>query len=84
MPSATGFVAALVSILFFGSNFVPVKSIEIGDGVFFQFIMCNAIFITSLPVLAFQNFPPFHSLAMFGGALWCTGRAHNCIQSIIV
>lgn len=72
--SAAGYIAAMISILFFGSNFVPVKRIEIGDGIFYQFIMCNAIFITSLPVYAYQDFPPFHDLAMLGGAMWTTGN----------
>lgn len=43
-------------------------------GIFFQFILCNAIFMTSLPVLAYQGFPTFHPFAMWGGVLWCTGN----------
>ena len=50
------------------------KRIDLGDGVFMQFIMCCAIFMTSLPVLLVQGFPPFHGFAMLGGALWCTGN----------
>ena len=57
---ALGYVACLIAVVFFGTNFVPVKRVAIGDGVFFQFIMCTAIFITSLPVYAFQKFPEFH------------------------
>lgn len=72
--SGIGFVGVLISVLGFGSNFVPLKRIEIGDGVFFQFIMCNAIFMTSIPVLLIQNFPKMHGLAMLGGFLWCTGN----------
>ena len=72
--TATGYIAATISILFFGSNFVPVKKCEIGDGIFFQFFMCNAIFITALPVYSFQEFPPFHDIAVIGGFLWCTGN----------
>ena len=69
-----GYFACLVAVTFFGTNFVPVKRIAIGDGVFFQFVMCCAIFITSLPIYAYQKFPPFHNLAMLGGFLWCTGN----------
>lgn len=72
--SGIGFVGVLISVLGFGSNFVPLKRIEIGDGVFFQFIMCNAIFMTSIPVLIIQNFPKMHGLAILGGFLWCTGN----------
>ncbi len=52
--SKIGYVAALVAVLAFGSNFVPVKRVQTGDGVFFQWVMCNAIFITSFPVLFAQ------------------------------
>lgn len=72
--SSIGYLAAFVAVICFGSNFVPIKRVDIGDGVFFQFIMCNAIFITSFPVLIIQNFPQFHALAMLGGFLWCTGN----------
>lgn len=68
-----GYCAALVAVMFFGSNFVPIKNVKTGDGVFFQFFMCNAIFMTSLPVLLMQG-ATFHGLAMIGGALWCTGN----------
>jgi hypothetical protein len=71
---ALGYLGLLIVVLFFGSNFVPLKRIKIGDGVFFQFIMCNGIFITSIPVLLVQNFPELHGLALFGGFLWCTGN----------
>eukprot|EP01031_Cornospumella_fuschlensis_P026617 gene26617-32166_t len=72
--SWTGYIGVLISVLGFGSNFVPLKRIKIGDGVFFQFIMCNAIFMTSIPVLIAQKFPTIHGLAFLGGFLWCTGN----------
>lgn len=74
MSAALGYGACLIAILCFGSNFVPIKRVQIGDGVFSQFMMCNGIFMTSLPILAIQNFPPFHRFAMLGGVLWCTGN----------
>ena len=37
--TVVGYVACLVAIVSFGSNFVPAKKVDIGDGVFFQFIM---------------------------------------------
>lgn len=69
-----GYMGVLVSVVCFGSNFVPLKRIKIGDGVFFQFCMCNAIFMTSIPVLIIQDFPKMHGLALLGGFLWCTGN----------
>ena len=71
---ALGFIDVVVAVFFFGSNFLPLKNIKIGDGVFFQFCMCNGIFMTAIPVLIFQSFPPIHGLAMLGGFLWCTGN----------
>eukprot|EP01039_Chlorochromonas_danica_P009144 gene9144-10094_t len=72
--SGLGYLGVFISIIFFGSNFIPLKRVKIGDGVFFQFIMCNAIFMTSIPVLIIQKFPQIHGLAFLGGFLWCTGN----------
>ena len=74
MSAVVGYISMLVAVVCMGSNFVPLKGIRIGDGMFFQFCMCNAIFITAIPVLIIQGFPPIHGLALFGGALWCTGN----------
>jgi len=70
----TGFVAAGIAVLGFGSNFVPAKKIYSGDGIFFQWAMCSAIWIVGLCVYIYQGFPKFEPLAMLGGALWCTGN----------
>lgn len=74
-----GFHACLLAVLFFGSNYVPAKHVKVGDGVFFQFIMCAAIWVTSLPVIFYmaKDFPATSTefgIAMFGGFLWCTGN----------
>lgn len=45
-----GFLAAAIAVVFFGSNYVPVKKFETGDGVFFQWINCSAIWIVGLVV----------------------------------
>lgn len=74
MSAIVGYCSMVVAVICMGSNFVPLKGIRIGDGIFFQFCMCNAIFITSIPVLMIQSFPPVHGLALFGGFLWCTGN----------
>ena len=41
---ATGYVAVVIAVLFFGTKFVPVKRFETGDLMFFQWVMCSAIF----------------------------------------
>jgi len=72
--ASIGYIAVVVAVVCFGSNFVPIKNIKIGDGVFFQFCMCCAVFMTSIPVLLIQGFPPVHGMAILGGFLWCTGN----------
>ena len=43
---SVGFAAAAVAVVFFGSNFVFAKDVKLGDGVFFQWVMCIAIWMT--------------------------------------
>jgi len=74
MAEWTGYVAAAVAVLFFGSNFVPVKKFESGDGLFFQWILCTGIWMTGLVVNGIQGWPRFEPIAMIGGVLWCTGN----------
>ena len=38
--SIIGYIGVAVAVLFFGSNFIPIKKYETGDGVFFQFVVC--------------------------------------------
>lgn len=83
-----GYCAALIAIVCFGSNFVFAKGIQLGDGVFFQFVMCVSIWMTSLPLLFYWgHFPSTTTdfgIAMMGGGLWCTGNmlAGSIIQLI--
>ncbi|XP_067825433.1 transmembrane protein 144-like isoform X2 [Heptranchias perlo] len=71
---ALGFTACAVSVVFFGSNFVPVKKFDTGDGMFFQWILCSAIWIVSLLVNLTLKCPKFWPLAMLGGCVWATGN----------
>jgi hypothetical protein len=43
-PAGVGYLAVAIAVLFFGSNFVPVKRYDTGDGMFFQWVMASAIF----------------------------------------
>uniref|UniRef100_A0A8C2DJH9 Transmembrane protein 144a n=1 Tax=Cyprinus carpio TaxID=7962 RepID=A0A8C2DJH9_CYPCA len=69
-----GFISCAVAVVFFGSNFVPVKKIETGDGMFFQWILCAAIWTVSLVVNIILHYPKFWPLVMLGGAIWATGN----------
>ncbi|CAD5113163.1 DgyrCDS2352 [Dimorphilus gyrociliatus] len=73
-PTSVGFIGAGVAVIFFGSNFVPLKKFETGDGLFFQWILCIAIWHVGLVVNAIRKFPIFYPLAMVGGTLWCSGN----------
>ena len=35
-----GWVGIAIAVLYFGSNFIPIKKYETGDGMFFQFVVC--------------------------------------------
>ncbi|MCI4395059.1 hypothetical protein PGIGA_G00175960 [Pangasianodon gigas] len=69
-----GFVSCAVSVLFYGSNFVPVKKIDTGDGMFFQWVLCAAIWTVSMIANIILSSPKFWPLAMLGGAIWATGN----------
>ncbi|XP_062513953.1 transmembrane protein 144-like isoform X2 [Corticium candelabrum] len=56
-----GFIAAAIAVIFFGSQYLPVKKFDTGDGIFFQWIMCIAIWICGLVVnLVISYSPPQH------------------------
>lgn len=35
-----GYLGIAIAVFFFGSNFIPIKKYETGDGMFFQFVVC--------------------------------------------
>ncbi|XP_068571314.1 transmembrane protein 144b [Cebidichthys violaceus] len=71
---AYGIAANVVAALLYGSNFVPVKRIEMGDGMFFQWVYCAAIWIVSMFADLVLQSPKFYPFAMLGGVIWATGN----------
>ncbi|XP_029368902.1 transmembrane protein 144b [Echeneis naucrates] len=71
---AYGITANVVAVLLYGSNFVPVKRIETGDGMFFQWVNCAAIWVVSIIGDTMLQTPKFHPFAMLGGVIWATGN----------
>jgi glucose uptake protein GlcU len=77
-----GFIAVFIAVLCFGSNFLPVKKFDTGDGMFYQWCMCSAIFVwgmlLQLGLYMFRDAAAasveFFPLAAFGGVLWATGN----------
>lgn len=74
MSLAVGLAAALVSIIGWGSNFVPMKRIRQYDPVWFQLVMCASIFVTSLLVSAFFGSFEVSYWAVLSGLLWSAGN----------
>uniref|UniRef100_A0A3Q3VUJ7 Uncharacterized protein n=1 Tax=Mola mola TaxID=94237 RepID=A0A3Q3VUJ7_MOLML len=67
-----GTAANAAAVLLYGSNFVPVKRIETGDGMFFQWVTCAAIWVVSMVGNLILHSPKFYPFAMLGGAIWAT------------
>jgi hypothetical protein len=67
LPIWAGFIGCLVATFFYGSNLVPVKQFSAGDGFFFQFIFCVAVYIVGLIVDLILNNHRFYPLVVIGG-----------------
>jgi hypothetical protein len=70
IPSYIGFITLAISVVFYGSFFLPVKKYETGDGMFFQLILCIGIWSTAFVINWIRNFPRFYALPMICGLLW--------------
>lgn len=100
---AYGIAGNVAAVLLYGTNFVPVKRIETGDGkhsvclclldilkcspnlallcfpgLFFQWVFCAAVWVTSMVGDMTLQSPKFHPFAMLGGVIWATGNFTSC------
>ncbi|CAI5437597.1 unnamed protein product [Caenorhabditis angaria] len=75
MSVAIGLAACAVSSLFFGSMFVPLKTVDPRDGIFAQWLMSISILLVGFGAFCYAGFPGFYPLSMLGGASWCLGNA---------
>ncbi len=73
-PTWVGYIAVLIAVIFFGSNFVPAAKYPIGDGISFQFFLCCGIWMTGVIINFIVGNPPFFLLVIIGGVLWTTGN----------
>ena len=73
--SAAGLACAIGAVVLFGSNYLPIKRYDVGDGLFFQFMLCAGIWFVGIVIAlmrpAARSIEP---LAAFGGMVWCTGQ----------
>ncbi|XP_014786458.1 transmembrane protein 144 isoform X2 [Octopus bimaculoides] len=77
---SAGYISSAISVIFYGSNFVPVKQYETGDGMFFQWVLSSGIFLVGL-IINIYNQSVFYPLAMVGGVIWATGNL--CVVPIL-
>ncbi|XP_046369877.2 transmembrane protein 144-like [Haliotis rufescens] len=80
IPQYIGFICCGIASIMFGTNFVPVKKFETGDGMYFQWVLSNAIIMSAIVVqtIRLSRFYPF---VMVGGILWATGNI--CVVPIV-
>jgi len=77
---ALGYICCLIAGLGFAVNYLPVKSCEIGDGIFFSAAMSVGILLVGLATGMFFTstpdfeLPAFEPLAAAGGAMWMLGN----------
>lgn len=76
MGHIEGFAAAGIAAVFFGSNFIPCKQYDMGDGMYFQFVMAVGIWVLGLFYFIYQEPQTgyFHPFALLGGTIWSIGN----------
>jgi hypothetical protein len=67
IPIWFGFIGCLMASFFFGSNLIPVKKFSAGDGLFFQFVFCVAVFAVGVIVDLIIKNERFYPLVLIGG-----------------
>ncbi len=77
VPAYVGYIGIIVSVLFLGSNYLPIKKYPTGDGMFFQLLLTTGIWIVGFVVNWSRDFPKFYPLPMLGGFLWTTGNLNT-------
>ncbi|KAM6984696.1 transmembrane protein 144-like [Aplochiton taeniatus] len=69
-----GFTCLGLSVMGFGSSLVPVKHLDTGDGMFFQFIFCSTLALESVLVFFIQGCPQIWSFSLVAGFLYAIGN----------
>jgi|UniRef100_A0AC35GKS5 glucose uptake protein GlcU len=69
-----GCFEVVITLICFGSAFVPQKKFDGGDGMFVQWAMCAGVFSVGFVVNAINGFGPFYPVACIGGFCWAIGN----------
>lgn len=80
MSSSVGYIAALISMVGWGSYFVPMKRIKNYDPVYFQAVMCMGIFISSIILSIFIHEFLLSILGILSGILWSIGNSLSVVS----
>lgn len=73
MPIIVGYIAAIISMLGWGSQFVPMKKIKEYNPFFYQLVMCIGILLFGIAVTIFTQEFSISFLAIISGIIWATG-----------
>ena len=74
MDTGLGMISVLIAVICWGSYLVPMKRIQKYDPYFFQFVMCQSIFISSILISFFTKNLVFSYFGIISGILWATGN----------
>eukprot|EP00762_Andalucia_godoyi_P006598 ANDGO_05042.mRNA.1 Transmembrane protein 144 homolog B len=74
MSAAAGYIGTVIAVGFFGSNYIVTRSLNLGNGITFQWLM--SIGILSVGYLSLPISEPFRfiSSGILGGSLWALGN----------
>ncbi|CAD5209182.1 unnamed protein product [Bursaphelenchus okinawaensis] len=68
--SLIAMVLCFIASGLFGSQFVPLRKYQPGDGIFAQWVMCLAIWFVGFGMFIWTGYQNFYPLAMLGGVAW--------------
>ena len=54
---------------------------DLGDGIFFQLVMCLSVWAGGLVIHAIREFPTLHGLSVLTGVMWTFG---NMLSVVII
>lgn len=69
-----GYVFTAVAVFLFGTCYLATKQVDLGDGMFYQWVFCSAVVVCGVIVNGIKSWPPFQPLAMIGGLTFATGN----------
>jgi len=76
-----GYLGAIISSIFFGSNYVPVKNYPTGDGMSFVWVFSSGVLIVGLLSIFVVGKAVFIYTGLIGGSLWALGNL--CVVPIV-